>query len=150
MQAEPESLAQLGLCIEALEEGEGRRNGGRTLCLAQLGPTGESLSWTALGQVRLEAEEGLAQSWEVQWQDSLKATHIPQWETPELPKTMRWEVTQSALVPSKMATHFSPVSQGEVAIALSPTIPETLHEQDSGENWDNGGTNKEYCRHLQK
>ncbi|XP_042306632.1 zinc finger and SCAN domain-containing protein 20-like [Sceloporus undulatus] len=138
MQAEQESLVQLGICI-----GEGRRNGGRSLCLAQQGPNGESLSWTALGQARLEAEEGSTQSWEFQWQDSLKAVHIPQWETPQLPKTMRWEVTKSALVPSEMATNFSPVSQGAVAVTLSPTVLEILRKQNSGENGDNGGANKE-------
>nr|XP_060616388.1 zinc finger and SCAN domain-containing protein 20-like [Anolis sagrei ordinatus]XP_060616389.1 zinc finger and SCAN domain-containing protein 20-like [Anolis sagrei ordinatus] len=136
MQVELESLAQLGLCIEAMEDGEEGQNGGRqALCLAQLG---EPPNWTALGQLRLEDEERLAQSWEVQWHDAPK--DVPQWEIPEMPKTMRWEVSKSALVPSEVASDFSPASQAEAAVILSPGAPEVLHGPDSG---DGRGTDTE-------
>ncbi|XP_008119610.2 zinc finger and SCAN domain-containing protein 20 [Anolis carolinensis] len=132
MQVEQESLSQLGLCIEAVEYGEEGQNGGQTLCLAQLG---EPLNWTTLEQPGLDAEERLAQSWEVQWHDVPKA--VPQWESPKVPKTMRWEVSKSALVPSEVASDFSPASQAEAAVILSP---EVLRGQDTG---DGQGTNTE-------
>ncbi|XP_062977882.1 zinc finger protein 232-like [Elgaria multicarinata webbii] len=136
--AEQEGAAAVGLlCIEPVEE-EGVKNGGRSLCLAQVGAIGEFASWAIPGQVGSEAEEGLAQSWEVQWQDFLKVVHSPHRESPELPKTMRWEVTKSSLVPSEMAANLGSGPQGEVAIGRLPGLeagaPEVSRNQETGDS----------------
>ncbi|XP_072844455.2 uncharacterized protein LOC140703989 isoform X1 [Pogona vitticeps] len=148
MEADPETPACMVLCFEAAAD-EGHRNGERTLCLAQVGAAGEFVTWAATpGQVCSEAEEGLAQNWEVQWQDFLKAVHTPHWVNPELPKTMRWEVTKSALVPSKMVADLGGgPPREEVGVGLLPSLKEgvleTCHDLESEEMVDGRDANKQ-------
>ncbi|XP_077777400.1 uncharacterized protein LOC114592205 isoform X3 [Podarcis muralis] len=117
---------------------EAMKNEARTLSIAQVGTIGEFASWAMPRPGRLEAEEGLAHSWEVQWQEFLKVAHTPHWGSPESPKTMRWEVTKSSLVPSETVADLGPC--GEVAIGLSPGLkggaPQTSEDLYSGERGD--------------
>ncbi|CAI5768505.1 zinc finger protein 397-like isoform X1 [Podarcis lilfordi] len=124
---------------------EAMKNGARTLSIAQVGTIGEFASWGVPRPGRLEAEEGLAHSWEVQWQEFLKVVHTPHWGSPESPKTMRWEVTKSSLVPSETVADLGPC--GEVAIGLSPGLkggaPQTSEDLYSGERGDSVKVGKE-------
>ncbi|XP_032998157.1 zinc finger protein 202-like [Lacerta agilis] len=117
---------------------EAMKNGARTLCIAQVGTIGEFASWAVPRPGGLEAEEGLAHSWEVQWQEFLKAVNTPHSESPESPKTMRWEVTKSSLIPSKTVADLGPC--GDVAIGLWPGLkggaPKTSEDLDSGKRGD--------------
>ncbi|XP_061476169.1 zinc finger protein 397-like [Rhineura floridana] len=128
--------ADLGLLVEPAEM-ERMKNGGRTLCVTQVGTISEFASWA---MPRPEAEEGLAHSWEVQWQEFLKAVHTPYGENPELPKTMRWEVSKSSLVPSEMIADVSSGPQAEVTtglwLGLKKREPKAPQEPDSGERED--------------
>nr|XP_028576039.1 zinc finger and SCAN domain-containing protein 23-like isoform X2 [Podarcis muralis] len=124
---------------------EAMKNEARTLSIAQVGTIGEFASWAMPRPGRLEAEEGLAHSWEVQWQEFLKVAHTPHWGSPESPKTMRWEVTKSSLVPSETVADLGPC--GEVPIGLSPGLkggaPQTSEDLYSGERGDSVKVGKE-------
>ncbi|XP_053235590.1 zinc finger protein 263-like [Podarcis raffonei] len=124
---------------------EAMKREAKTPCIAQVGTIGEFASWAMPRPGRLEAEEGLAHSWEVQWQEFLKAVHSPDRESPESPKTMRWEVTKSSLVPSETVDDLGPC--GEVATGLSPGLkggaPQTSADLDSGERGDGVKVGKE-------
>ncbi|XP_060126650.1 zinc finger protein 397-like [Zootoca vivipara] len=124
---------------------EAMKNGARTLCVAQVGTIGEFASWAMPRPGRLEAEEGLAHSWEIQWQEFLKAVNTPHKESPESPKTMRWDVTKSFLVPSETVADLG--ACGEVATGLWPGLKggahKTSEDLDSGERGDSVKVGKE-------
>ncbi|XP_054831581.1 zinc finger protein 24-like [Eublepharis macularius] len=139
MSTEQEAVTTVGLLYESVED-EGIKIAGRTLCVAQDGTIGQFVSWVPSEQGSQEAEEGLAQTWEVQWQEFLKAVHEPHCGNPESPKTMRWEVTKSSLVPSETAAGSSSWPGGEGMLSLSPGLceeaPHTSNSTSARESGD--------------
>ncbi|XP_025029611.1 zinc finger protein 397-like isoform X2 [Python bivittatus] len=141
MSTKQKAEVDAGLYIEPVEE-EVLKNGSSTLCPAPLGTIRECASWAMPGQMRSEAEDGLAHTWEVQWQEN--------WENEELPKTMRWEVTKSSLVPSKTTADFSRRPHGEEAdepwLGLEEGVPKAFPNQESSEMGDKGIATSEILR----
>ncbi|XP_060093851.1 zinc finger protein 397-like [Heteronotia binoei] len=137
MSSEQEAVTTVGLLFEPVED-EGITIAGKTLHVAQDGTTGEFVSWVPSEQGSQEAEEGLAQTWEVQWQEFLKSVHNPYCRNPESPKTMRWEVTRSSLVPSESGAASGSWPGEEGALGLSPGEgpPNISSSVDSGERRD--------------
>ncbi|XP_077186591.1 uncharacterized protein LOC143834005 isoform X2 [Paroedura picta] len=117
MSSEQEAVTTVGLLFESVED-EGIKIAGKTLHVAQDGTTGEFVGWVPSEQGSQEAEEGLAHTWEVQWQEFLKSVHAPHCRNPESPKTMRWEVTRSSLVPSESGAGSSSWPGGEATLGL--------------------------------
>ncbi|XP_053146182.1 zinc finger protein 397-like [Hemicordylus capensis] len=143
MAVEQETVATMGFQFETVEE-EAVKRTGETLCV---GTFTEFANWAAQRQARQEPEEELAQSWEVQWQEVLKAVHVPDWENPELPKTMQWEVAKSFLVPSQVEAGSDNRPRGAVGVELFQASngggPKVTDHLDSGGRGDSGEANKE-------
>ncbi|XP_048345105.1 zinc finger protein 397-like isoform X2 [Sphaerodactylus townsendi] len=137
MSTEQEAMTTVGLLFESMED-EGIKIAGRTLRVAQDGTVGQFVSWVPSEQGNQEAEEGLAQTWEVQWQEFLKSVHTPHGGNLESPKTMRWEVTRSSLVPSEVGAGSGDWPEGEETPGLSSGLSEGTTNASS--NINTGGT----------